>query len=89
MIHGKGMRMRVTVMFWSYYRDIAGGASIEVELAEGATLGDAVNEVCLRFPRLAGFRASTLMAVGVEYQAPDHVLSAGDEISLFPPVQGG
>lgn len=84
-----GMGMRVTVLFWSYYRDIAGGVSMEVELTEGSTLGDAVDVVCQRIPRLADFRASTLMAVGVEYQVSDHVLRAGDEISLFPPVQGG
>jgi molybdopterin converting factor small subunit len=32
---------------------------------------------------------STLIAVGVEYQSRDYVLKDGDEVSLFPPVQGG
>ena len=32
---------------------------------------------------------STLIAVGLYYQGPDHVLQEGDEVSLFPPVQGG
>ena len=32
---------------------------------------------------------STLLAVGVEYQTRDYVLQPGDEVSLFPPVQGG
>ncbi|HZQ47864.1 MAG TPA: MoaD/ThiS family protein, partial [Verrucomicrobiae bacterium] len=26
---------------------------------------------------------------GVEYQPRDYVLKPGDEVSLFPPVQGG
>jgi molybdopterin converting factor small subunit len=30
-----------------------------------------------------------LVAVGVDYQAGDYVLAPGDEVSLFPPVQGG
>jgi molybdopterin converting factor small subunit len=30
-----------------------------------------------------------LVAVGVEYQGPEYVLKPGDEVSLFPPVQGG
>jgi molybdopterin converting factor small subunit len=29
------------------------------------------------------------MAVGVEYQTQDYLLREGDEVSLFPPVQGG
>jgi molybdopterin converting factor small subunit len=43
----------------------------------------------LRFPKLAGMRNSSLMAVGVDYQKPTCVLKEGDEVSLFPPVQGG
>jgi molybdopterin converting factor small subunit len=27
--------------------------------------------------------------VGVEYQGREHVLAEGDEVSFFPPVQGG
>ena len=34
-------------------------------------------------------RNSTLIAVGVDYQGPSYRLGAGDEVSLFPPVQGG
>jgi len=34
-------------------------------------------------------KRSTLLAVGVDYQPRDFVLSNGDEVSLFPPVQGG
>jgi molybdopterin converting factor small subunit len=32
---------------------------------------------------------STLMAVGLDYQDRNHVLRDGDEVSFFPPVQGG
>ena len=42
-----------------------------------------------RFPKLQEVERSTLVAVGVEYQGRDYVLSDGDEVSLFPPVQGG
>ena len=34
-------------------------------------------------------KRSTLIAVGVDYQPRDYVLQDGDEVSLFPPVQGG
>ena len=32
---------------------------------------------------------STLIAVGVDYQTRSYRLQEGDEVSLFPPVQGG
>jgi molybdopterin converting factor small subunit len=41
------------------------------------------------FPKLGAMKKSTLLAVGVEYQSRDYVLKEGDEVSLFPPVQGG
>jgi molybdopterin converting factor small subunit len=42
-----------------------------------------------RFPKLEPMRRSTLLAVGVEYEGREYVLRPGDEVSLFPPVQGG
>jgi len=38
---------------------------------------------------LGDMRHSTLKAVGVDYQSEEFPLNDGDEISLFPPVQGG
>ena len=45
--------------------------------------------VLATFPALAEMKNSNLKAVGVDYQDDDFVLSDGDEVSLFPPVQGG
>jgi MoaD family protein len=81
--------MTVPVQLWSYFRDLAGVASVEVELAEGATVDDALKAVYARHPKLAALRNSTLIAVGVDYAGVSQVLRAGDEVSLFPPVQGG
>lgn len=81
--------MTITVQLWSYFRDLAGTAALEVELSAGATLGDLLTAVHSCHPKLSGLRNSTLIAVGVDYQRPDYVLQPGDEVSLFPPVQGG
>ena len=43
----------------------------------------------MEFPKLAAMEKSTLIAVGVDYQTRDYVLKDGDEVSFFPPVQGG
>ncbi len=81
--------MNVPVQLWSYFRDLAGTARMEVELPADATVGDLLDAVHRLHPALAGLRNSTLIAVGVDYQRPDYRLREGDEVSLFPPVQGG
>jgi molybdopterin converting factor small subunit len=81
--------MRVRVTFYSYFKDLTGCSQVEETVPGGSTLGDLVAQLGLRFPRLAAMRKSTLVAVGVEYQAGGYVLKEGDQVSLFPPVQGG
>ncbi|HJO09542.1 MAG TPA: MoaD/ThiS family protein [Verrucomicrobiota bacterium] len=81
--------MKIKVKFWSYFRDCAGCPETEIELENGATLAQLHEAVCKQFPKLAGAKNSTLKAVGLEYQDDDFVLSNGDEVSFFPPVQGG
>jgi len=81
--------MRVTVCFYSYFKDLSGCAQVAETLPEGSTLDDLFKKLAVRFPKLAAMQKSTLMAVGVDYQDRSCVLKAGDEVSLFPPVQGG
>ncbi len=81
--------MRVTVTFYSWFKDQTGCARYQETIPAGATLGDLVEKVMLKFPKLAALRRSMLMAVDVDYQTADYVLKEGEEVSLFPPVQGG
>lgn len=81
--------MKVTVQFFSYFRDLTGCSRVEEQLEQGTSLGDLLQRLHARFPRLKEMQRSTLVAVGLEYQPPDFQLHDGDEVSLFPPVQGG
>lgn len=81
--------MLIPVHLWSYFRDLAGTAKLEVEIPDGASIADLLAHVYERHPRLSPLRNSTLIAVGVDYQGPAYVLRPGDDVSLFPPVQGG
>ncbi len=81
--------MTITLHFHSYFKDLAGGAQTTVQLGAGGTVADLLEQVLARFPKLAGMQKSMLIAVGVEYQTRDYALREGDEVSLFPPVQGG
>ena len=81
--------MQVTIQFFSYLKDLTGCAQTTETLAAGCTLGTLHDQVMTRFPKLAPMKKSTLLAVGVDYQPRAYVLQDGDEVSLFPPVQGG
>jgi molybdopterin converting factor small subunit len=81
--------MRVKVCFYSYFKELTGCAETTHELGEGATLAELFQDLKARFPKLQAMERSTLMAVGVEYQDRGYLLKEGEEVSLFPPVQGG
>jgi molybdopterin converting factor small subunit len=81
--------MTVSVSFYSYFKDLAGISKTTEQLPSGATLEELYLRLAEKFPRLQAMQKSTLMAVGVDYQDRHYVLREGDEVSLFPPVQGG
>ena len=81
--------MKVEVQFFSYFKDATGCSQITEQLPEGATVGELIRRVHERFPKLTPAARSTLVAVGLEYASKDQALKDGDQVSLFPPVQGG
>jgi molybdopterin converting factor subunit 1 len=83
-------RMRATVRLFAILRDRAGTDSVEIELAAGATVGDAL-EILGHREELVDVldRESVLMAVNLEYSPRSQELHAGDELALIPPVSGG
>ena len=85
----RGSQMNVTANFYSYFRDLTGTTQVIEDLPDGATLGELHDRLKTRFPKLAAMSKSTLIAVGVEYQNRSYLLQDGDEVSFFPPVQGG
>jgi molybdopterin converting factor small subunit len=81
--------MQTTVHFYSYFKELVGCAQTVESLSAGSTIGVLHDQLMVKFPKLAAMKKSTLIAVGVDYQTRDYVLKEGDEVSLFPPVQGG
>ena len=81
--------MQVRVHFFSYLKDLTGCAQTEETLVEGSKLSALHEHLMAKFPKLVAMKNSTLIAVDVNYQSRDYVLQDGDEVSLFPPVQGG
>jgi len=82
--------MTVRVRLFALLRELAGSDSVEVELAEGATVAEAI-EALAGLPPLAEAlaRLPVRMAVNREYAAAETRLGPGDELALIPPVSGG
>jgi molybdopterin synthase catalytic subunit len=76
--------MTVRVRLFAALRERAGADEVELELPEGARVGDAL----ARLGDLAG-GMRLVMAVNREYADADAPLAAGDELALIPPVSGG
>lgn len=81
--------VNIRVQFHSYFKELAGTDQTTESMPAGSTLGQLYRQLTTRFPRLEAMQKSTLIAVGVDYQGRHYVLQEGDEVSLFPPVQGG
>ena len=83
--------MKVTVLFFSVLREIAGTDRLEWPLDdEGlATVGELVAALEACYPGLEGWQGRLLLAVNGEYADRATRIAAGDEVALMPPVQGG
>jgi len=81
--------MKVSVRLFAQLRERC-GERVDVELAEGATVADAL--AALGRERELGElleRMPLAVAVNREYADSAHALAAGDELALIPPVSGG
>ncbi len=80
--------MKCTVLLFARYGELAGAPRIEVDVRDGATLGEIWDRVRERVPALRG-EENPLLACERSYARPDRVVSPGEEIAVFPPVSGG
>ncbi len=80
--------MKITVRLFAAYRESAGTPRTDVELPEGAVVGDLARAVRGKFPGLPDAER-IVVAVNNEYQDHAFALSDGDEAALIPPVSGG
>lgn len=79
------------VRLFAVLRERAGSGELEVDLAPGSTVAEALDALGEQHPQLAAALASLrpVMAVNREYADSTTVLGPGDELALIPPVSGG
>ncbi len=76
--------MRLRVLLFAGLRERAGAGEVEVEVADGARVADALDQLHGLIGEL-----SVVMAVNREYAEPEVRLHPGDELALIPPISGG
>ena len=81
--------MKVIVRLFARLREIAGVGELEIDLTEGATVGDLLKALHDEYPRLADMTPRTIISVNQDFATLDSLLGDGDEVALFPPVSGG
>lgn len=78
-----------TVHLFARIRELAGAPAVSVELAPGSTVADLRARLTERLPAAAGLIAVSAIAVNHDFADDGHVLNAGDEVAVIPPVSGG
>jgi molybdopterin converting factor small subunit len=81
--------MKVQVQFYAQLHDLLGMRQLEMDVADGATVCDMLEQIYAQQPKLRAHDKSILIGAGVEFVDRNYRLSPGEEISIMPPVQGG
>jgi molybdopterin synthase catalytic subunit len=81
--------MKVTILLFGQARETVGAASVELEVAQPATVASAFARLVAEHPKLAAMERSLLFAVNEEYAVREQPLRDGDHLAVLPPVSGG
>lgn len=81
--------MRIRLLLFALYRDLAGVGEFDMDVAQGSTAAAAVTTLRQRDPRFTRIPERPVIAVNREYATLDVRLNEGDELALLPPVAGG
>ena len=77
------------MLFFAVLRERAGRDRDTLDLPSGATVAALLEQLGVRHPALAGLEGRIQVAVNRQMVPRTHLLAAGDEVALIPPVSGG
>lgn len=78
----------VRVRLFGQPREEAGASTLDVELEDGATVGD-LRAALAGHPTLGAHIDLTAVAINHRYASDEEHVAQGDEVALIPPVAGG
>ena len=81
--------MKVSIKLFAAAAQLAGGRSIDVDVASQATVADLRRCLIDRHPALAPMIKHAMIAVDHQYASDEARIDVAAEIALIPPVSGG
>jgi molybdopterin converting factor small subunit len=81
--------VRVRVKLFALAKDLAGSDHLELDLADGATVGDVRAALGAACPDLMPLLPQVLIAVDAQYSEESQPVAPANEIACIPPVSGG
>ena len=81
--------MKIHVQFYAQLRDLVGMRELDLDVAEGATVRDLLEEIYAQQPALRSHDKSILIGAGMEFVDRNYEIKPDEEIAIMPPVQGG
>ena len=81
--------IRVRVNFFSAHREAAGRGQTEIEVKEGMDLKSLLDIIFDTYPEMRKLAGYTVLSLNHRYADGSEVLGEGDEVAVFPPVEGG
>ncbi len=81
--------MNVRVRLFAAARQTAGRDWLDLQLPEGATIGQLRRQMAREFPQLAGLFARAMFAVDTAYAGDRAEIPADADVACIPPVSGG
>jgi molybdopterin converting factor subunit 1 len=81
--------MRVCIRLFARARDLAGRASLHLDVAPKSTVGELRRQLAETLPGLAMILPRCAVAVHGEFAQDAVVLSPDAEVAILPPVSGG
>jgi sulfur-carrier protein len=81
--------MLIRVKLFAAMRDLTGDETVEIELPDGATVGDLRRELGKQLPLARSLLLRSAIAVNRDVAENEHILHPTDEVAAIPPVSGG
>ncbi len=81
--------MEVRVRYFAAHKEMAGLADETVEVPRDTTVEGLLEHIMALHPQLEELRRDTMVSVNRGVGSKGMVLEEGDDVALFPPIQGG
>jgi molybdopterin synthase catalytic subunit len=81
--------LEVRVRYFAAHKELSGVSEETVHVPDGSTVNDLVEILLSMHPDLADIRRDTMVSVNRGVGSGGLALKDGDDVALFPPIQGG